>query len=202
MAVDLEPSDSDDWGVKTHLDRAIRALGHPLRRQILRMLADSSASASVISKEIGVDIGVVSYHLSQVLAKECDVVKLVKMVPRRGALEKIYGLEFEITSGVGASGSEGEAPRGPRRMSLEECLIAAVVASDGKGAGQLGGSAWEWSLASVDAAAWEEIAEARDEFNQRVDAAVEKSRGRGGEDPRKVVVGAAAFPAASTPAAP
>ena len=38
------------------------------------------------------DLGVVSYHLGGVLAKQCMVVELVDTVPRRGSVEKFYGL--------------------------------------------------------------------------------------------------------------
>ena len=54
------------------LDRVLRALGHPLRRRILRALVDGNGSASTLSKEFRVSLGTVSYHLNQILAKECD----------------------------------------------------------------------------------------------------------------------------------
>lgn len=78
------------------LDRVLRALNHPVRRRILRELGRRPASATALAKAFGEETGLVSYHLQQVLARECDVVELVDTVARRGALEKIYALNGEI----------------------------------------------------------------------------------------------------------
>jgi DNA-binding transcriptional ArsR family regulator len=114
---------SETGRLETPLDRVLRALNHPLRRRILRALVDESSSASELSKDLGVALGVISYHLNRVLARECEVVELVKEVPRRGATEKFYRLGFQALS-------EGEAPRGPGAMSLEERFIVAVTAME------------------------------------------------------------------------
>jgi DNA-binding transcriptional ArsR family regulator len=179
------------------LDRVLRALGHPVRRRILRSLVDRDGSASTLSKEFRMDLGVVSYHLNQVLAKECGIVELVKVVPRRGAVEKFYGLKFSALTALGPGKQDGEKPGALRVMSLEECFIVAVAAMDAEAFERLEGSAWEWFPAVVDAAGWEQIRKARAEFNKQVEAAVKKSRAQTEEDLREVVVGAAAFPATS-----
>jgi DNA-binding transcriptional ArsR family regulator len=184
---------------KAPLDRVLRALNHPLRRRILRALIDGEASASALSRQLGIDLGVVSYHLSQVLGRECGVVELTRTAPRRGALEKFYRLRLQaLTEGdsLPAASQEG----GPRVMSLEECFIVAVGAMEGD-AFETEGSGWDWFLAKVDADGWGEICQARDEFNQRARAAVEASQARGEEaEARDVVVGATAFPAVPPPA--
>lgn len=177
------------------LDRVLHALGHPIRRQILRSLVGADGSASSICRELELDLSVVSYHLNQVLAKECGVVEMVKAVERRGALEKIYALRFESLGG-GDPFPRAAAAEGVRPMSVEECFIVAVSAMDEAPFGDLPGSSWEWSLARVDAEAWREICDAREEFDRRAKAAVEASCKRGPEnDTRDVVVGAATFPA-------
>lgn len=177
------------------LDRVLHALGHPVRRQILRSLVRRDGSASSISKELELDLSVVSYHLNQVLAKECGLVEMVAAVERRGALEKRYALRFESPDG-GEPFRRAEADEGMRPMSLEECFIVAVAAMEEAPFGDLPESDWKWSLARVDAKAWKEICAARKEFDRRVEAAVESSRERGPEkDTRDVVVGAAGFPA-------
>jgi DNA-binding transcriptional ArsR family regulator len=177
------------------LDRVLHALGHPVRRQILRSLVRRDGSASSISKQLELDLSVVSYHLNQVLAKECGVVEMVEAVERRGALEKRYALRFESLGG-GDPFRRAEPEEGMRPMSLEECFIVAVAAMEEAPFGDLPGSDWKWSLARVDAKAWQEIREAREEFDRGVMAAVEASRKRGPEkDTRDVVVGAAGFPA-------
>lgn len=173
------------------LDRVLHALGHPVRRQILRSLVRRDGSASSISKELELDLSVVSYHLNQVLARECGVVELVEAVERRGALEKIYALEFEALGGA----DRLEPEEGVRPMSVEECFIVAVSAMEEAPFGEPPGSTWEWSLARVDAEAWRAICEAREEFERRTLAAVRASQARDPEKTCDVVVGAASFPA-------
>lgn len=80
------------------LDRILRALNHPLRRRILRTLADRPGSASSLAEEFGVELSVVSYHLNRVLAKDCDAIDLVEMIPKRGSMEKIYHLNADLWS--------------------------------------------------------------------------------------------------------
>jgi DNA-binding transcriptional ArsR family regulator len=180
---------------KTPLDRVLRALNHPVRRRILRALIDGEASASALSRQLRIDLGVVSYHLNQVLGRECEVIELTRTIPRRGAVEKFYRLRFQALT-------EGDSKRarkhrdGPRVMSLEECFIVAVAAMEANAFESFEGSAWDWFLAAVDPEGWEEICQARDEFNERARAAVEESRARPETARgRDVVVGVAAFPA-------
>ena len=197
------PSGSGGRGkgrAQTPLDRVLRALDHPVRRRILRALVDETASANGLSKQLRLNLGLVSYHLNQVLAKECRVVELVEKVPRRGAVEKFYSLKLQALT-EGDSAEEGDAEDGPRAMSLEECFIVAVAAMEANEFQDSGGGGWDWFLAQVDAEGWSEIRAAAEDFNQRTRAAVDGSRRRGnGESTRDVVVGAAVFPAASPPA--
>lgn len=177
------------------LDRVLHALGHPVRRQILRSLVRREGSASAISKELELDLSVVSYHLNQVLARECGVVELVEAVERRGALEKIYALKFAALGG-GDPFRRLEPDEGIRPMSVEECFIVAVSAMEEAPFGDPPGSTWEWSLARVDAEAWRAICEAREEFERQTLAAVRASQARDPQqNTRDVVVGAASFPA-------
>lgn len=76
------------------LDRVLRALNHPVRRRILRAISRRPASASALASAFEEEVGLISYHLNQVLARECGVVELVDTVARRGALEKIYALNL------------------------------------------------------------------------------------------------------------
>ncbi|HEU5064066.1 MAG TPA: winged helix-turn-helix domain-containing protein [Solirubrobacterales bacterium] len=182
------------------LDRVLRALNHPVRRRIMRALVDGEASASALSRQLGIDLGVISYHLNQVLARECDVVELTRTVPRRGALEKFYRLRFQALT-EGDSIQTAARPDGSRAMSLEECFIVAVAAMEADAFETFEGSAWDWFLAAVDPAGWGEICQARDEFNERARTAVKDSRAREEKiGKRDVVVGIAAFPAVSPPA--
>lgn len=181
------------------LDRVLRALNHPVRRRIMRVLVDGAGSATTISQKIGMDLGVVSYHLSQVLAKECDIVELADSIPRRGAVEKFYRLKFHALSEADP-GEEGEVEPASRRMSFAECLIVAVAAMDADAFADLEDSAWDWSLTRVDEIAWREVREASEEFNAKMRKAAAASRKRASaEGSQGIVVGVAAFPAVSPP---
>jgi DNA-binding transcriptional ArsR family regulator len=180
------------------LDRILRALGHPIRRRILRALLDAPGSASSLARDFGLDLSAVSYHLNRVLAKECEAVELVETIPKRGSLEKIYRLKAGLWT---------DFPTAPRRrkgdsraleaLSPSECFLEAAEALDGEVFGRLNGSAWEWFPVAVDDKAWKAIGAARKDFNRRVEAAVAESKGRDRGRRIKVhdvIVGAAAFP--------
>lgn len=185
---------------RSRLDRILRALNHPVRRQILRALVDRPGSASSLASEFERELGLVSYHLNRVLAGECDAVTLVERIPRRGGLEKIYRLNPELWTDLSAVGKASGNAQGPLQMlSPGECFLEAMEAMDADAFGQLEGSAWEWFPVTVDPQAWKAIQAAKGEFNERVEAAVEASRERQGRKRSAtldVVVGVAAFPAA------
>jgi DNA-binding transcriptional ArsR family regulator len=65
-----------------------KALAHPLRTRILAALEDRTASPSQLADELGAPLGVVSYHVRRLAALR--FLKLVKRVPRRGAVEHYY----------------------------------------------------------------------------------------------------------------
>jgi DNA-binding transcriptional ArsR family regulator len=68
--------------------RLVKALGHPLRVQLLAILNERVASPNELSKETGEPLGNVSYHVRLLADLEC--VELVKTEPRRGAVEHYY----------------------------------------------------------------------------------------------------------------
>ena len=65
-----------------------KALTHPLRARILAALENRTASPSEIAEELDAPLGVVSYHVRRLHALK--FLKLVKRVPRRGAVEHYY----------------------------------------------------------------------------------------------------------------
>jgi DNA-binding transcriptional ArsR family regulator len=174
-------------------------LNHPIRRRILRALVDESGSANTLSKRLRLSLGVTSYHLNRVLAKECGLIELVDSIPKRGVVEKVYRLKFQALT-EGDPAHDRDVQPGSRMMSFEECFIVAVAAMDADAFETLEGSAWEWFLGQVDSEGWEEIRRAGEEFNSRARAAVAESRARAeASETHDVVVGVAAFPAISVP---
>ena len=69
-------------------ENRIKAMSHPLRAAILRILADRTASPAEMARELDEDLSNVSYHTKQLL--EFDCAELVSTRPVRGALEHFY----------------------------------------------------------------------------------------------------------------
>jgi DNA-binding transcriptional ArsR family regulator len=68
--------------------RIAKALSHPLRPRILQILSERVASPKEISDQLGVSLGVVSYHTAILRRTEC--IELVSTAQRRGATEHYY----------------------------------------------------------------------------------------------------------------
>lgn len=69
-------------------ENRIKAMSHPLRAAILRILADRTASPAEMARELDEELSNVSYHAKQLVAFECA--ELVSTRPVRGALEHFY----------------------------------------------------------------------------------------------------------------
>ncbi len=69
-------------------DNRIKAMSHPLRASILRILADRTASPAEMARELDEELSNVSYHTKQLVEFECA--ELVSTRPVRGALEHFY----------------------------------------------------------------------------------------------------------------
>jgi DNA-binding transcriptional ArsR family regulator len=66
----------------------MKALAHPLRLQILAILAERVASPKEISVELGEDLSQISYHV--VVLRECGLIAEDHEAPRRGAVAHFY----------------------------------------------------------------------------------------------------------------
>jgi DNA-binding transcriptional ArsR family regulator len=83
----------------TNLDRSddnhlLAALRHPLRRQILRLMAsEETISPRQLAILLDQPLSNVSYHV-RVLA-DCDAVALVRTVPVRGSMQHFYRTAIE-----------------------------------------------------------------------------------------------------------
>jgi DNA-binding transcriptional ArsR family regulator len=69
-------------------ENRIKAMNHPLRAQVLRILVERTASPAEISRELNEELSNVSYHTKQLVGFECA--ELVSTRPVRGALEHFY----------------------------------------------------------------------------------------------------------------
>lgn len=73
---------------KASASRLTKALSHPVRMRALAALSERVASPNELAKELEEPLGVVSYHVRQLL--ELDCVELVDTQQRRGAVEHYY----------------------------------------------------------------------------------------------------------------
>ena len=91
------------------------ALGHPIRRQILRAMSnDETKSPRELAERLGTPLGTLSYHV-RVLAR-CGVLKLVHEEPVRGTMQHFY--RSSLTAGWARSllrEVDGQAVHGGRR---------------------------------------------------------------------------------------
>ena len=69
-------------------ENRVKAMSHPLRASILRILADRTASPAEMARELDEELSNVSYHTKQLVTFECA--ELVSTRPVRGALEHFY----------------------------------------------------------------------------------------------------------------
>jgi DNA-binding transcriptional ArsR family regulator len=70
------------------------ALGHPLRRQILRLMAsEERVSPRDLSRTLGRPLSNLSYHIRVLL--ECGAIELVDMQPVRGSMQHFYRVAIE-----------------------------------------------------------------------------------------------------------
>lgn len=74
--------------------RLVKALGHPLRVEILELLSAGDAiSPKELSDIMDQSLGVCSYHVTKVLYEDCEVLELASTAQRRGAVEHYYKLK-------------------------------------------------------------------------------------------------------------
>ena len=69
-------------------ENRIKAMSHPLRASILRILLERTASPAEMARELDEELSNVSYHTKQLVEFECA--ELVSTRPVRGALEHFY----------------------------------------------------------------------------------------------------------------
>jgi DNA-binding transcriptional ArsR family regulator len=74
--------------------RVLKALGHPLRQRILRVLGDRVASPVELSRELEEPLGNVSYHVK--MLEELEAIELVRTAPVRGTLEHFYRATMRV----------------------------------------------------------------------------------------------------------
>jgi DNA-binding transcriptional ArsR family regulator len=99
----------------------VKALSHPLRWQILRMLNEGTSTPAGIARRLGVRTENVSYHVR--VLSELGVIELVKTTPVRGALEHHY----RATRRAEVGDAESEAMPDEVRRDMVQGIVREVI---------------------------------------------------------------------------
>jgi DNA-binding transcriptional ArsR family regulator len=159
--------------------RVARAIAHPLRRELLRLLSEREASPSELAAEVGKPIPTVSYHVRKLA--NLGLVELVRTTPRRGATEHHY-------RAVGTTFFPGEV-LAALPTSMRETLVTSwwrELASDVVNG--LGSGGWDRADAqalravmTLDEQGWQELGQAIEALYRRALEIEAESTARRGE---------------------
>lgn len=83
----------------------LRVLAHPLRLQMVSLLAGAPFSAAGLARELGISQAAASYHLRQLHG--AGVVTLLEVRPKRGGRERVYAYS-PPTARAGCTGKDNE----------------------------------------------------------------------------------------------
>ena len=167
--------------------RIIKALGHPLRIQILNLLDAAESSPVEISQKLGASLGTVSYHVRQLA--ELGLIELTRTTPRRGAVEHHYkrGELVDLETGDWSS-LPSVARRGAAAASLQTAGDFVQAAATGSG--------FEGAESRVEAVQVELDVQGRKELAREVDALAKRARAIERESRKRIKAGAQSTPSA------
>jgi DNA-binding transcriptional ArsR family regulator len=153
-----------------------KAFAHPLRTRVLAALEDRTASPSQLAAELDVPLGVLSYHVRRLTA--LGFLRLVKRVPRRGAVEHYY---TALARPRVTDQAWGATPSIVKQAMLGASLDqVGTIVTDAAAAG--GFNAPESRISrirvSVDEQGWREMARELAESEKRIAAIERESRRR------------------------
>lgn len=181
-------------------DRLMCALATPLRRRIMTSLMHEPASASTLSEEYGIPLGNVSYQLSKVLFERCGAVKIVAIYQRRGAAEKVYGLEPAAFIGIVDWPSIPASIRsGVHGVTMTKFLTVAIAAIEAEADEPEIAGIYSMQPVAVDRDGQEEIVTAVEDLKAKVRAIAARCTALHPAELRQVIVGGAAFEPAPGP---
>jgi DNA-binding transcriptional ArsR family regulator len=177
----------------------LRALNHPLRVEILRILGEQVASPKMMAKMLRVPLGTVSYHAKVLLA--CDCIEEVRQASRRGATEHFY--RAKPNSSVGSLKWQqvpAKLKKDLAALSLDSFTDRVVSALEKGAFKKSNQSIFSWHPITVDAQGRQELHDLLDEVVAGIEVVANKSRRRLGEaDGTSLLVAVAAIEAAEEP---
>ena len=141
-------------------------VAHPLRGRCLTILSDRTASPNELAKELGEDVGNVSYHVKQLLKME--VIELVRERPVRGAVEHFYrAITRPVLSNEAYLDLTVEERLRFARLILQFSVADAATAIESASLGQRPDHHVTRLPVQVDEEGWRELSELHTEMFQR-----------------------------------
>ena len=91
---------------KSIAERLATINGHEIRREILQAAREAHAQGRHVSpiglhKQLGRPVGTISYHV--VVLRDEGALEILETVPRRGAVEHLYGINEDLLAEIGDS---------------------------------------------------------------------------------------------------
>jgi hypothetical protein len=181
--------------------RLVRAVGHPLRVQILEALTDRVASPNLLSEELEAGLSDVAYHTRALDRYGC--LELVETAQRRGATEHFY----KATPGSFVGDPAWRRVPLPVRggvsaATLRTFLDKAVTALEAGTIDAREDTIFRWMPLHLDAEGWSEVVSILEEATNLVLAAHVRSQDRlaesGGRGGVSTVIGLASFETAGS----
>ncbi|HEX4668387.1 MAG TPA: winged helix-turn-helix domain-containing protein [Solirubrobacterales bacterium] len=106
-------------------------VAHPLRAKCLTILSDHTASPNELAKDLGEDVGNVSYHVKQLL--KMGAIELASERPVRGAVEHFYrAIKRPLMSDDEYAGLSVEERLRFARLGLQFSVADAATAIEAK----------------------------------------------------------------------
>jgi len=149
--------------------RLIKALAHPLRVRILSILETRDmASPNEMADELGVSLGVMSYHVRRLHA--LGFLELVKRTPRRGAIEHHYRAKARPhVTDEGWAETPSIVKRAMVGASLQQ-ITGFINAAASQGGFDRGDAHLSRTVVALDEEGWKELAGELARLMERVDA--------------------------------
>jgi DNA-binding transcriptional ArsR family regulator len=157
--------------------RLIKALAHPLRVRILSILETRDmASPNEMADELGVSLGVMSYHVRRLHA--LGFLELVKRTPRRGAIEHHYRAKARPrVTDEGWAETPSIVKRAMVGASLQQ-ITGYINAAAGQGGFDRGDAHLSRTVLMLDQQGWKELAGEMAQWMARVEQVERESIAR------------------------
>lgn len=165
-------------------DRLLRALSHPIRIDVLRILDNRVASPKELARESGAGLSDISYHVKYLREEGC--IEIHETEPRRGAIEHFYR--------VTPPQSRAESSAAAIRSFLGEVVRALNAGSfDAREDRHL-----SWRMMALDEEGWRELVESQGRWLaqlERIEAEAAERLAASGAPGRTAVAGMLGFEA-------